>query len=114
MVLLHPAACRQYIAMLDKYKSAVIKEREARKKVDTVMKQAGHVSMLAEIMSQDYDEHFPDLGDAERVAHLSFRMEEMQAQLKEVENASTADAAATALRVEKEGKASVWQIPLAT
>ena len=73
--------------MLDKYKSAVIKERETRKKADTVMKKAGHVSMLAETMNQDYDEQFPDLGDAVRVAHLSVQMDEMQTQLKEVEDA---------------------------
>ena len=46
-----------------------------------------------------------DLGDAARVAHLSVAMEAMQAQLKEVGDATAAEAAASALRVREEKEA---------
>ena len=46
-----------------------------------------------------------DLGDAARVAHLSVAMEAMQAQLKEVGDATAAEAAASASRVRKEKEA---------
>ena len=103
MEKLFPSACRTYITMLDKYKSAVIKDRESRKRADAVMKSGGHVSMLATSMAQDYDGLDADLGDAARVAHLSVAMEEVQAQLKEVGDATAAEAAASALRV-REGE----------
>ena len=96
MEKLFPSACRTYITMLDKYKSAVIKDRESRKKADAVMRSSGHVSMLATSVAQDYDELAADLGDAARVAHLSVAMEAVQAQLKEVEDDTAAEAAASA------------------
>ena len=91
--------------MLDQYKSAVIKDRESRKKADALMKKNGQVSMLATSMAQDYDELSVDLGDVARVAHLSVAVEEIQAQLKEVGDASAAEAAAAASRVRKEKEA---------
>ena len=103
MEKLFPSACRTYITMLDQYKSAVIKDRESRKKADAFMRKSGQVSMLATSVAQDYDELTVDLGDAARVAHLSVAMEAVQAQLKEVEDATAAEAAASALRV-REGE----------
>ena len=88
--------------MLDQYKSAVIKDRESRKKADVFMKKNGHVSMLATSMAQDYDRLPVDLGDGARVAHLSVAVEEMKAQLKGVGDATAAEAAAAASRVQKE------------
>ena len=79
MERLFPAACKRYIVMLDQYKSAVIKDRESRKKADAFMKKNGHVSMLATSMAQDYDGLPVDLGDGARVAHLSVAVEEMKA-----------------------------------
>ena len=102
MEKLFPAAYRQYVRMLDQYKSAVIKDRESRKKADAVLKKSGHVSMLATSMAQDYDELPGDLGDGARVAHLSVTVEEMRVQLKGVEDAAAAEAEATASRVKKE------------
>ena len=58
--------------------------------------------MLAASMAQDYDELPGDLGDGARVAHLSVTVEEMRVQLKEVEDATAAEVAATASRVKKE------------
>ena len=58
--------------------------------------------MLAASMAQDYDELPGDLGDGARVAHLSVTVEEMKVQLKEVEDATAAEVAATASRVKKE------------
>ena len=101
MEKLFPSACRTYIKMLDQYKSAVIKDRESRKKADAFMRKSGQVSMLATSVAQDYDELTVDLGDAARVAHLSVAMEAMQAQLKEVGGATAAEAAASALRVQE-------------
>ena len=89
--------------MLEKYKSAVFKDRDSRKKADAAMRKGGQVSMLAASMAQDYDELTAFLGDAARVAHLSVAMEAVQAQLKEVEDATAAEAAASALRV-REGE----------
>ena len=100
---LFPVACRTYIAMLEKYKSAVFKDRDSRKKADAAMRKGGQVSMLATSMAQDYDGLTADIGDAARVAHLSVAMETVQAQLKEVEVATAAEAAASALRV-REGE----------
>jgi hypothetical protein len=102
MEKLFPEAYRQYVRMLDQYKSAVIKDRESRKKADAVLKKGGHVSMLAASMAQDYDELPGDLGDGAIVAHLSVTVEEMRVQLKEVEDATAAEVAATASRVKKE------------
>ena len=56
MEKLFPEAYRQYVRMLDQYKSEVIKDRESRKKADDVLKKSGHVSMLTASMAQDYDE----------------------------------------------------------
>ena len=105
MEKLFHSACRTYITMLDKYKSAVLKDRESRKKADAFMRKSGHVSMLATSVAQDYDELTVDLGDAARVAHLSVAMEAMQAQLKEMGDATAAEAAASASRVRKEKEA---------
>ena len=80
----------------------MIKDLESRKKADAVMKKSGHVSMLATSMAQDYDELSVDLGEGARVAHLSVAVEEMKVQLKEVEDATAAEVAATASRVKKE------------
>ena len=102
MEKLFPEAYRRYVKMLDTYKSTVIKERESRKKANTVLNKHGHVSMLADSMAQDYDELPGDLGDGARVAHLTVMVEEMGAQLKGVEDAAAAEAEATASRVEKE------------
>ena len=102
MEKLFPAAYRQYVSMLDQYKSAVIKDRESRKKADAVLRKNGHVSMLATSMAQDYDELPGDLGDGARVAHLSVTLEEIRVQLKGVEDAAAAEAEATASRVKKE------------
>ena len=98
---LFPAACRTYIAMLEKYKSAVVKDRDSRKKGAAAMIKGGQTSMLATSLAQDYDEMTADIGDAARVAHLSVAMEAVQAQLKEVEDATAAEAAASALRVQE-------------
>ena len=66
------------------------------------MKKNGHVSMLATSMAQDYDGLPVDLGDVARVAHLSVAVEKMQAQLKEVGDATAAEAAVAASRERKE------------
>ena len=102
MEKLFPEAYRQYVNMLDLYKSAVIKDRESRKKADTVLRKNGHVSMLANSVAQDYDELPGDLGDGARVAHLSVTLEEMRGQLKGVKDAAAVEAEATASRVKKE------------
>ena len=105
MEQLYPGARRTYSAMLDKYKSAVAKDRESRKRADAVMKSSGHVSMLATSMAQDYDGLDADLGDAARVAHLSVAMEEVQAQVEEMANATAAEAAASALKLREKEEA---------
>merc|ERR1712086_1226107 len=68
---LFPAACRTYITMLEKYKSAVFKDRDSRKKGAAAMNKGGQTSMLATSLAQDYDEMAADIGDAARVTHLS-------------------------------------------
>ena len=69
------------------------------------MRKSGQVSMLATSVAQDYDELTVDLGDAARVAHLSVAMEAVQAQLKEVGDATAVEAAASALRLREEEEA---------
>ena len=100
-------ACKRYVAMLDSYKSACANERAARKKADVLLKEAGHVAMFAEFMTLDYDEQFPGVGGASQVAYLSQRLEQVASQLKDVEDASAAGAAETALKLEGE-KESLW------
>ena len=102
---LYPGARRTYTTMLDKYKSAVTKDRMSRKRADAVMESSGHVSMLAKSMAQDYDGLDDDLGDAARVAHLTVAMEEVQAKMEEMATVTAAETAASALRLREKEEA---------
>ena len=95
-------AHRQYVAMLDSYKKACADERAANKTADVLLKKAGHVAMFAEFMNLDYDEQFPGTGGSSQVAFLSQRIEQFECQLKAAEDASAAEAAEAALKLEEE------------
>ena len=99
------AACKSYVAMLDAYKSACASERVARRAADDMLKKAGKVSMFAKFVIQDYDEQFPGVGSARQVAYLSQRLEQVASKLKDVEDASAAEAEETALKLESEKEA---------
>ena len=60
------------------------------------------MAMFAEFMTLDYDERFPGVGGTSQVAYLSQRLEEVASQLKDVEVASAAGAAETALKLKGE------------
>ena len=98
-------ACKHYVAMLDAYKSACASERAARKTADVMLKKSGQVAMFAKFVTLDYDEQFPGVGSARQVAYLSQKLEQVASKLKDVEDASAAEAEETALKLESEKEA---------
>ena len=99
------AACKSYIAMLDAYKSACTSERVAMRTADDLLTKAGKVSMFAKFVFLDYDEQFPGVGSDRQVAYLSQKLEQVASKLKDVEDASAAEAEETALKLESEKEA---------
>ena len=95
-------AARKYVAMLDAYKKACADERTAKKTADGLLKDAGHVAMLAEFTNLDYDEQFPGNGGAQQVAYLSHQVKRFGSQLKSLQNASAVEAAEAASKLEEE------------
>ena len=91
--------------MLDAYKSACASERTARRTANDMLKKAGKVSMFANFGFLDYDEQFPGVGSDRQVAYLSQKLEQVESKLKEVEDASAAEAEETALKLESEKEA---------
>ena len=92
--------------MLDAYKKACGDERAAKKSADSLLKGAGHVAMFAEFMTPDYDEQFPERGSPQQVAFLSRQVGQIQSQLKSVKDASAAEAAEVASKLEEKQKAA--------
>ena len=95
-------AARKYVAMLDAYKKACADERVAKKTADGLLKNAGHVAMLAGFTNLDYDEQFPGNGGTQQVAFLSHQVKQFDSQLKSLQDASAAEAAGAASKLEEE------------
>ena len=95
-------AARKYVAMLDAYKKACADERVAKKTADGLLKNAGHVAMLAGFTNLDYDEQFPGNGGAQQVAFLSHQVKQFDSQLKSLQDASAVEAAEAASKLEEE------------
>ena len=93
MEKLDSTAHRRYVAMLDSYKRA-----------DVVLKKAGHVAMFGDHTPPDYDEQFPDPNsdNSSHIAHLSRRMDILEGQLQNAEDATAAEASEAARKLEKE------------
>ena len=95
-------AARKYVAMLDAYKKACADERVAKKTADGLLKNAGHVAMLAGFTNLDYDEQFPGHGGAQQVAYLSHQVKRFDSQLKSLQDASAVEAAEAASKLAEE------------
>ena len=95
-------AARKYVAMLDAYKKACADERAAKKTADGLLKDAGHVAMLAGFTNLDYDEQFPGNGGTQQVAFLSHQVKQFDSQLKSLQDASAVEAAEAASKLEEE------------
>ena len=88
--------------LLDAYKKACADERVAKKTADGLLKKAWHVAMLAGFTNLDYDEQFPGNGGTQQVAFLSHQVKPFDSQLKSLQDASAAEAAGAASKLEEE------------